>query len=248
MPAVTSSVRSGARVTSTFRPVEETSGSASRAAAPLPGHPTSSSASLLGRSAIQDMKAELEKIRRDTKALRNKEAQVKAKMKREEENHCRLEKERDEKERLEWRRNECAEMDLYCAEKKQQRQVEELKQRQDYQEHKRYLKEVQREKELEEAHEEYVQTKESAEYNAEMSRAKLAEEQRLPVEQNLEKYITTAAAKQLEREREESDQRDERDRREVSEMEHLMMLAQQERIAALESLEYVRFHEQAPVR
>jgi len=193
---------------------------------------------------MQDMRAELERVRREAAELKATEAAVQATMCREEEEQRRREKARGEHELMQQRGQEREEMKSYCATLQQQRRKVELGQRQAFLEHKRELKAAANIQEQEEIHEAYLEHKEAAEYNAELVKQKCAEEQWLPIEANIERYTTLAAARDEEKRHEVQEQQEERARRERAEMELLLLQAQQEREAALQSLDHVRFHEQ----
>jgi len=200
------------------------------------------------RLAMKDMKAELEKIRKETVEMKAAEAGVKAKMKREEEAHQKAEKEKKQLEELQRRKREEEEMKAYCAEKKKQQHQEDLDRKEDFISHVKQMKVAEHQQELACIHDCYLESKEASQYNAEWVREKRSEEQWLPIEENIEKYSTLAAARKEERQRVELEEQEEQALREKAEMEHLVMLAQQERDRALESLDFVRYHEQAPVQ
>lgn len=193
------------------------------------------------------MKAELERIRRETREMKTTETQVKAAMRREEEKQKKSEKERDQKDILDWRKQQRDERQAYDAERKMQQKTDELDDNREYQAYKRSLKEADKDQELQDIRAAYHEAKDDAAYNAEVLKQELAERQRLPVQENLEKYRTLADAKNQERQREELDQHETRLTTEQFELEHRMMLARQERDAALQSLEFIRNHQLSPV-
>jgi len=198
------------------------------------------------RHAIADMKAELEKIRREARELKAAESQAKAAMQREERKQVKTEKEREGAELADWRLQQRDDTMAFAAERKMQQQIDDLEDSREYQAYKRHMREVEQEQNLEDVHQAYLEAKDNAAHNAEMKREEQAERNRLPVEENLEKYRTVAEARLQERQEEELEAAEARQSHEQFELEHRMLLAREERDEALRSLEFTRSHHFAP--
>merc|ERR1712173_139970 len=115
-----------------------------------------------------------------------------ADMLREEREVLRNEKKKDQKEYLEMVDVEANSMRDYTEELRKKKQIEDLSASKDFQEAKRCISSIERYEELERIHEQYLETREDSETRVEMRKAALLEEQRRPVEDNLENYRTVA--------------------------------------------------------
>merc|ERR1719373_1524342 len=94
--------------------------------------------------------------------------------------------------------------------------------------------------------EEYLETKENASYRVELRKLELAERQRAPIEENLEKFRVLAEHNLEEQRREDVEIREARMLAEAAEMAQTMAKAQKERELALQSLEHVRASQGPP--
>lgn len=193
------------------------------------------------------MKAELDRIRRETRDMKATETQVQAAMKREEEKQRAAEKERDQHEIMAWRKQQRDETVAFGTDRSMSQKAEDLENNREYQSYKRSLKEGDQDQMLQDIHNSYAEAKEDAAYNTDLKRIELAERQRAPIEENLEKYRTMAEAKGQERQRDDIETIEKRLTQEQFELEHRMMLARQDRDDAVQSLEFIRTHQFQPV-
>jgi len=189
---------------------------------------------------LEDQKQMLEQVRREAREIKAQEAQMKWNMKREEERQKKTEKKDDAQEMLEWRRQQQDEMLALQAQRKKATQCAELQERRDYQEHKRDQKAMHKEEELQRVTEEYLETKENAEYRVEMHKMMMAERPKPGIEANLENFRALAEYNQAEQQREDQERADQRMAAEQAALEHKMMQARRERDLALQSLEITR--------
>lgn len=199
------------------------------------------------RQSLQDTKAELERMRRETREMKATETQVKAQMQREEGKHRTLEKERDQQEILEWRKQQRDEMLAYTDERKLQQNTDDMQDSREYQAYKRSLKEAEKDQDLQDVRCSYMEHKDNAMYNAELKKMEMAERLRVPVEEGLEKYRTLAEVKLYEKQCDDWETQEARLRIEQSELEHCMLLAKEEREEAMHGLEFIRAHQFEPV-
>lgn len=199
------------------------------------------------RASLQEMKAELERVTRETREMKATETMVKAQMRREEEKQRAMEKEQDQQDMLEWRKQQRDEMVGFDQERKMQQATDDMQDSREYQAYKRSLREAEKEQQLQDIRNDYIEHKDSALYNAELKKMEMTERLRAPVEENAEKYRTLADAKLYEKQRDEYETTEARYRTEQSELEHAMLLAKQEREDAMHGLEYLRAHQFEPV-
>lgn len=199
------------------------------------------------RQSIEEMKAELERMRRETREMKATETQVKAQMKREEEKHKALEKEQDQQELMDWRKQQRDEMFAYEADRKGQHNTDDLEDHREFLAYKKSLKEAEKIQQLEDISCSYHENKDNALYNADLKKMETAERLRVPIEENLEKYRTLAEAKTQEKQEADWETQEARLRTEQSELEHCMLLAKQERENAMHGLEFIRAHQFEPV-
>lgn len=199
------------------------------------------------RLSMNDMRAELEKLRRETKALEGAEELIKAKAKREDEAQRKLEREKLQREAYQRSIKRREEAQAFEAAKKKQEKEEDTKQRQDRQLFRRQVKVAEHQKTVDERTVGYLVTKKNADHTAELQREKHEREQ-VEQEQCIARrqmdLQSLAARKEEEVEREEAEQQAERASRQALDIKHQLQLALEERDAALESLDYMRFHEQ----
>jgi len=199
------------------------------------------------RVTVQDMRSQLEQMKRETREMKAMESQMHAKMRREEEKQKKVERERDRKSHLEHKKAESDSMRGVIEERRRQEKAVDLAASREYQETKRSLKEVNREMELHERREAYEDSKEHSLYRAEFHKMDLKERHRAPIEENLERHEVNAQYKLEEQQREEHERREARLAHEHSELQVQMEKARRERDLALQSVEFLRGSHQAPV-
>jgi len=186
-----------------------------------------------------EMKLELEQLQRETRRMKGMESELKVKMKREEEKQRLAEKEVDRKETLLARNEEAASMKEYVDHIKREKLVEDLAASKEHQESKRADKQDETRKEAEDIHETYMENKEYSEYRVQMRKAELAEWQRLPVEENTEKYKLMAEYKMAEQHREAEEIIANRELEERMFLQSKLEEARKEREEAIQDVEYL---------
>jgi len=216
--------------------------SSARASVRSGGYPV-----LNSKEALQEAKMQLEQLRKETLEIRAAEAQLKLGIKREEEKVRNDERRADAREVLTSRREQKDEMARHLeAQRRSQKEQENLNSR-SFQEHKRMLKNVQKEEEERRNFDEYDANKEHSEWNVTKAKTVLAERPKPIIEANLEKYQTMAAFRHEEHAREKEETMQTRAAQEHAELEHTMLLLQRERELAMGSLEHTRTNKQLPI-
>jgi len=202
------------------------------------------------RTSVEDMRAKLEQVKRETREMRAMETQIKASMKREEEKIRKSEKQQDVKELMSWRQEQRKAGLEHAAARARENKRLDLEESRHYQETKRANKQVEKEAETQIVKEDYLDTKENSSWRVEEVKARIPAERRLVVESNLEKHRVFAEYKLETQSYEEAEQREARAAFESQEMSHMMLLAKQQKELALESLELTRGrqHDAVPPR
>lgn len=201
------------------------------------GYPRSARAS---GGSVQDQKQRMQQLLRETRELKAQEAQLKANMKREEDKQKKLEKREDEQETMEWRQELRAAMLEHEAQIKKEQTATDNTESREFQEHKRAVKGVNKETELQLIREDYTETKENSEWAVEAKKIAMAEWPKPIIEENLEKYRLMAEYNLEEQQREDEERKEVRAAKEQSEMDLMLLKARQERELALQALEYTR--------
>lgn len=199
------------------------------------------------RLTAQDLRAQLEQVRRETQQMRAAEARVKASMRREEGKQTKAERDMEQKEIASWRREQQISLNTHAANNRRQQTAIDLEESRDFQAHKRTTKEAQAAENSQLQHMQYLESKENSGYRVDMRKMEVAERLRAPVEEHLEQFKCVAENAKEERRREEMEQQELRTTADQTEMELKMRQAQQERDSALQTLEFLRSQQHAPV-
>lgn len=196
---------------------------------------------------VQDMRSQLEQVKRETRDMKTMETQLKAKMRREEEQQKKNERERDRQEHLQEKKEQADSMREFVNEKRRNEKAVDLVASREFQETKRSVKEVEKEQDLLDRRDEYVESKENSLYRTELQKLVLQERQRAPIEENLENNMVVAQHKLEEQQREQHEQREARLAEEHHVLQMQMEKARRDRDSALQSVEFLRGSHGVPV-
>eukprot|EP00929_Paragymnodinium_shiwhaense_P063148 TRINITY_DN31566_c0_g1_i1.p1 TRINITY_DN31566_c0_g1~~TRINITY_DN31566_c0_g1_i1.p1 ORF type:complete len:578 (-),score=178.48 TRINITY_DN31566_c0_g1_i1:229-1962(-) len=214
-------------------------------AQPRPGAtPPGGSAPRVG---VEDWRAKLEQVRRETREMKSMEAHLKWNMRREEDKQRKTEKQEDRRNHLVEQqdfRQGCKELD---AERKAQQKITDIGESRDFQETKRAVKAAQKEEDISLVKESYLESKENSEYNVAQKKQVLTENAQQRIEEHLERYQVFAEYNLEEQQREKAEYREAQLAMEQQEMNHKMMHVKMERDRALASLEHLRTHQHKQV-
>eukprot|EP00933_Yihiella_yeosuensis_P037903 TRINITY_DN31900_c0_g1_i1.p1 TRINITY_DN31900_c0_g1~~TRINITY_DN31900_c0_g1_i1.p1 ORF type:complete len:470 (+),score=134.29 TRINITY_DN31900_c0_g1_i1:2-1411(+) len=190
--------------------------------------------------AVQDLKAQIEQLKKETRQMKSMQANIKWKLHRQDDMQRLAEKKKDKAEILAWRdqqRAAGAELEEMIRE---ERKKAELSDGKDYQEFKRDVKELAHQLELERKEDAYLQQKENSEWVIERKREMCAEQQRLTVQEHLEQTNFLAEYRLEEQTKEDYATREDRLELERAEMDLALQSAQLERELAAEALEQTK--------
>lgn len=196
---------------------------------------------------MQEMKLQLDELKREARNARATEARMKADMRREEEKQKKAERDEDRKDILETRKQESEAMNQYVEKQQRTRRIVELQENREYQEFKRSDKVAAEQHEAKVIHEDYIEQKENSQQRVEQLKQVYAQQQKLPVEENLENYRLVAEYNLEEKRREDMEIAEARSMDIAADLAQSMAKAQMERDLALKSLELVRAHQGAQV-
>lgn len=192
---------------------------------------------------IEDWQQKLEQMRREAREMKGVEAQLRWQMKRDEDKTRKNETREDASKIMQWRQEQKQGLQEYAADRALGDKITTLKESKDFQEFKRAVKQEDKEEEIQEAKELYNETKDNSEWTVEQKRTIPLEEQKLIVDQNLERYTLLSMYNIEESQREKYDARVAREELEETTLGYAMLEARKERDAALQSLEYFRQHQ-----
>lgn len=192
------------------------------------------------RLGVEDWRARLEQVKRETREMKAMEAQLKWGMKRDEEKARKVEKVHDKKDLMQWRQDQQRDALDYASAKKRETKLIELQESRDFQETKRAVKQAEKEEQLALAKEQHIETVEHSEWHIELKKVTDAERQRLVIEEHLERYQHFAEHNLEEQQREKQEQRASAQESEEQEMKFMMQKAMADRDKALASLDHFR--------
>mmetsp|Transcript_36208 Transcript_36208/g.63798 ORF Transcript_36208/g.63798 Transcript_36208/m.63798 type:complete len:708 (+) Transcript_36208:116-2239(+) len=214
----------------------------------LSRRPMSATAPAPGYSSQEELTRKLDQMRREAREMKSKEAQIKWSMKREEEKLRKSEAKEAVKDHLTLQQTFSKGIQEYAKERSSAGKNQLLRESRDFQEFKRSAKVIDREVDQRWIKEEYSATKENSEYVTELARTVPLEEQRVKVEENLERYRVFAEHNLEEQQRNKIDYTAAELARQGAELDLQLLQAKQEHDAALQSLEYIRNSQQVPPR
>ncbi|CAE8619886.1 unnamed protein product, partial [Polarella glacialis] len=196
---------------------------------------------------MEDLKMQLQQLKKETRDMKAVEAQLKFTMRREEDQQKLAVKREDIKGTMEWRQKQ-QEESLKCAAERQKSTVEaELVENKDFQEFKKIAKHVAANEDLQRTVDNYLDHKENSEWSAELHRQLHSERQKLEVEDHLEQTNFMAEYRLEEEQNYDIEERKDRLDAEYREMELKLLQAAKTREFALENLEHVRAHQHSVV-
>lgn len=215
------------------RPVGRTSGAMAQ-------RPSGVAFATSPRLGVEDWRAKLEQVRRETREMKSESSRMKWEMHREEETLARAERKTDQKELTTWRQKQTKETQTYNAQRKQAQLLTELKESREYQETKRANKQVVKDEEIHQTKEDYGETKENAEWQIQTKKEEILAERQFILEENLLSLRTAAEHKEIESEREKREKDQEFLVQQEQDMQRQMAEARAERERALQNLDVIR--------
>lgn len=189
---------------------------------------------------VEDLKSQLEALKRETSQMAAMESSIKWEMKRDEEKHRRNEKQMDAKEHFQAKDQDAAADRRLRDLKKKTDKMRENQDSKDYQVFKKVYKAEERAVDLEQITDAYIDAREASAWNMELRRTVPQAERRDRIEANLEQFQTRAMYSLEEQQREKVQRHEDRVAGEQEQLEHAMLEAQIERESALRALEYAR--------
>lgn len=201
-----------------------------------PGPPTTGP----GYSTHEEQFRKLEQMRREAREMKSKEAHIKWTMKREEEKLRKSEAKEAVIDHLSLQQGFRRGIQEYARDRATEAKTNLLRESRDFQEFKRSAKLIDKEVDQRWIKEEYAETKENSTYVTDLARTLPLEEQKIKVEENLERYRVFAEHHLEEQQREKIDYMEAELARQGAEIDLQLLKAKQEHDAALQSLEYIR--------
>lgn len=179
-------------------------------------------------------------MRREAREMKSKEAHIKWTMKREEEKLRKSEAKEAVIDHLSLQQGFRRGIQEYARDRATEAKTNLLRESRDFQEFKRSAKLIDKEVDQRWIKEEYAETKENSTYVTDLARTLPLEEQKIKVEENLERYRVFAEHHLEEQQREKIDYMEAELARQGAEIDLQLLKAKQEHDAALQSLEYIR--------
>jgi len=189
---------------------------------------------------VQDARARLQQVEKETREMKAMEASLRWNMKRDEERLRKSMRQDDQKEVQKWRQEQTAAAKEYKEQKQDHAHKADLQESRDHQETKRDNKAVEKEQDLERQRDQYLEQKENSEWIVAEQKARIPAERHMLIEDKLESMKTVAEHALEEQQREKCEELDAIRVHEQTELNHQVLKARVERDAALEALEHVR--------
>jgi len=199
------------------------------------------------RENIEDFRAKLEQVKRETREIKAMESQLKWSMKREEDKTRRIAKNEEKAEIMAWRDEQRRATNGYFEVQRKEQEATYLRDSKDYQETKREARAAHKEEELGKIRDTYIEGLENSEWNVELKKATMAHQRQVVVEDNLERYRLVAEHNLELQQQEQFEETESRIARETADMNARMELARVDRDKALAALEHLRRNQHLPV-
>jgi len=194
-----------------------------------------------------EMRLQLEQVQRETREMRAMEQQMHAKMRREEDTQKAVEKTSDRKDLQATRKDADTAMREYILQKKKIQKSVDLTLSREFQETKRDMKQVEHQEVAQAIREDYLDTKEQATHRVQLFKAEVAEQERVPIEDNLDNYRLVAEYRLGEQRREQRDSWEVRQESEQFDLQMKLEQAKRERELAMTSVEFLKGSNNNPV-
>lgn len=189
---------------------------------------------------IEDWHEKLAQMKREVAQIKADESQARWNMKREEDRARNMEMKQDAKDYMNWRQDQAMETKECAAERDMANKDFYLKCSLEYQEFKRAAHQNQKEEDIHRNKEDYLESKDNSQWYMDLKKTLPAEERKMIIDMNLERYALMAESRTEETQRKQLEQRMEMEQAEQDELSYQMLQVQKERDAALHTLEFIR--------